>query len=64
MKEDEFNEAVIDAVHSLEEIDQRIPRVYVFTKNTQAVRLAKIITGTVLLTTFILFLLFMIIIYS
>ena len=61
MKEDEFNAAVIDAVHSLEKTDQRV---YVFTKNTQAVWLAKIITATMLLATFALFSLFFIIMYS
>jgi len=63
VKKDELNAAVIDAVQSLEKANP-IPRVYVFTKNVQAVRLAKIITATMLLTTFVLFALLFIIMYS
>jgi len=63
MEKNNIHTAIEDAVQSLEEAAEP-RRIYVFTKNAQAVRMAEILITTTLLSIFILFLLFIIIMYS
>ena len=63
MEKNNIHTAIEDAVQSLDEAAEP-RRIYVFTKNAQVVRMAEVLIATTIISLSILFLLFIIIMYS